>query len=103
MIRSIGLSYKDLEDIIGVGMPVMTMDSRFVRPAFYDDVLTIKTTVKKMPVDFLRFYVEIFNQHGKLVHGAKVKLCFIDMSTKKRVKCPIELIDKMKPHFDQHD
>ena len=99
MIRSIGLSYKDLEDKIGVGMPVMTMETRYVRPAYFDDVLTIKTTVKKMPIDFLRFNVEIFNQHGKLVCGGKLKLCFIEMLTKKRVKCPQELIDKMKPYF----
>lgn len=100
MIRSIGLSYKDLEDKIGVGMPVMIMETRYVRPAFYDDLLTIKTTVKKMPIDFLRFNVEIFNQHGKLVSGGKVKLCFIEMATKKRVKCPQELLDRMKPHFE---
>jgi acyl-CoA thioester hydrolase len=99
MIRSIGLPYKDLEDKIGVGMPVMTMETRYVRPAYFDDVLTVKTTVKKMPVDFLRFNVEIFNQHGKLVCGGKIKLCFMDMKTQKRVKCPQELIDKMKPHF----
>ena len=100
MIRSIGLPYKDLEDKIGVGMPVMTMETRYVRPAYYDDVLTIKTTVKKMPIDFLRFFVEIFNQHGKLVCGAKVKLCFIDMKSKKRVNCPQELLDRMKPYFE---
>ena len=99
MIRSIGLPYKDLEDKIGVGMPVMTMETRYVRPAYFDDILTVKTTVKKMPVDFLRFNVEIFNQHGKLVCGGKIKLCFMEMKTKKRVKCPQELIDKMKPHF----
>ena len=99
MIRSIGLSYKDLEDVVGVGMPVMSMETRYVRPALYDDLLTIKTTVKKMPVDTLRFTVEIFNQHGKLVSGGKVKLCFIDIATKKRVNCPEELLNRMKPHF----
>ena len=38
MIRSIGLSYRDLEEKVGVGMPVMMMDTRFVRPAYYDDL-----------------------------------------------------------------
>lgn len=103
MIRSIGLSYRDLEEKVGVGMPVMMMDTRFVRPAYYDDLLTIKTTVKKMPVDFLRFYVEIFNQDGKLISGGKLKLCFIDMESKKRVKCPKELLDRMKPYFEENE
>lgn len=99
MIRSLGLSYKDLEDKFRVGMPVMTMETRYIRPAFYDDLLTIKTKVKKMPDDFLRFYVEIFNEAGKLISGAKVKLCFIDMDTKKRVLCPPALRDKLSTHF----
>ena len=99
MIRSIGLSYRDLEEVVGVGMPVMTMDTRFVRPAFYDDKLTIKTLVKKMPEDYLRFNVEIFNQDDKLVNSAKVKLCFIDIKTKERVKCPEALLSRMRPHF----
>jgi len=99
MIRSLGLSYRDLEEEIGVGMPVMTMETRYVRPAFYDDLLTIKTTVKKMSYEFLRFYVEIFNQNGKLISGGKIKLCFIDINTKKRVSCPEALSSRLAPHF----
>ncbi len=99
MIRSLGLSYKDLEDVVGVGMPVMYMETRHVRPAFYDDLLTIKTVVKKIPDDFLRFHVEIINEKGKLISGAKVKLCFVDMKTMKRVLCPVELKDRILPYF----
>jgi len=99
MIRSLGLSYKELEDKIGVGMPVMYMETRYVRPAFYDDLLTVKTKVKKMPHDFLRFFVEIFNEKGKLISGAKVKLCFIEMKTMKRVSCPEALSSRLAVHF----
>ncbi len=99
MIRSLGLTYKELEDKIGVGMPVVYMETRYIRPAFYDDLLTIKTKVKKIPDDYLRFHVEIFNEKGKLICGAKVKLCFIDMNTMKRVKCPDALKSKITPHF----
>jgi len=99
MIRSIGLSYRDLEEKIGVGMPVMTMEIRYIRPAFYDDLLTIKTTIKKNSMDFLRFYVDIFNQDGKLISSGKIKLCFIDIKTKKRVPCPEALSSRLSPHF----
>jgi len=99
MIRSLGLSYKELEDEIGVGMPVMYLETRYVRPAFYDDLLTIKTRVKKMPDEFLKFFVEIFNENGKLVSGAKVKLCFVDMKSMKRVSCPKALSSRLAVHF----
>ena len=99
MIRSLGLSYKELEDEIGVGMPVMYIETRHLRPAYYDDLLTIKTKVKKLPDDFLRFFVEIFNEKGKLISGGKVKLCFIDMKTMERVPCPPALKNRLTPHF----
>ena len=99
LIRSLGLTYKELEDDFGVGMPVMYMETRYLRPAYYDDLLTIKTKVKKIPDDFLRFFVEIINEKGKLITGAKVKLCFIDMKTMERVKCPMVLKNKLAPHF----
>ena len=48
-MRSLGMSYKTLETDYGILMPVMSMQVRYVRPAFYDDLLTIKTTIRHFP------------------------------------------------------
>ena len=48
-LRALGWSYREMEDDAGVGMPVMSMQLRYVRPAYYDDLLTIETTLRRQP------------------------------------------------------
>ena len=48
-IRQLGFSYKDMENS-GVIMPVIEWHAKFLRPAHYDDLLTIKTILKELPV-----------------------------------------------------
>ena len=40
-IRTLGLSYKEMEETVGIMMPVMSLQMRYVRPAYYDDLLTV--------------------------------------------------------------
>ena len=47
-IRQIGYTYKDIE-AMGVIMPVIDIHSRFLRPAKYDDLITVKTILKELP------------------------------------------------------
>ena len=44
-IRQLGFTYKELE-AMGVIMPIVELQTKFLRPAHYDDLLTIKTTLK---------------------------------------------------------
>lgn len=99
MIRSLGLTYKDLEEIHGVFMPVMSMSIRYVRPAFYDNHLKISTSVKKIPERHIDFQVEIFNEADQIVNQAKLRLFFIKKETGERVNAPSVLVDKLKPYF----
>jgi acyl-CoA thioester hydrolase len=60
-IRQLGYTYKDMEHS-GVIMPVVEMHVRYLRPATYDDLLTVKTTLREMPVDHsIEFFQEVFN------------------------------------------
>src|SRR5439155_21705889 len=49
-IRNLGLTYKEME-AAGIMMPVVEMQTKFLRPAHYDDLLTIKTMMRQLPVD----------------------------------------------------
>ncbi len=100
MLRSLGLTYKSMEEEHGILMPVMTLEQRFVRPAHYDELLTIKTILKEMPAKTIVFHVEIFNEKNKLVNGGRVKLCFVDTKTNKSIPAPAFLVDKLQPHFE---
>jgi acyl-CoA thioester hydrolase len=99
MIRSLGLSYQEMEKQFGVMMPVMSLQMRFVRPALYDELVTIRTTLRELPSSTITFHHELFNEKKKLLNGGSVKLCFVEMATNKTVGTPQYLVDKLAPFF----
>lgn len=99
-IRSLGISYKELEDKLRIMMPVLYMESRYAMPVKYDEDITIRTILKEMPTKMIEFHHEILNEEGKIAHKGIVKLFFVDMDTNKRVSTPTYLTDKIKEYFD---
>ena len=82
LFRKFGLNYKDMEDN-GIQMPVLTMHVKFLNPAFYDDMLTVKTFIREVPRVKVKFEYETYNQQGLLLNTAEVVLCFMKKETKK--------------------
>ncbi len=98
-IRSLGLSYKELEEVHGIWLPVVSLEMRFVRPANYDDLLTVHSEIRSLPDEHIIFHVEIFNERRKLVNAGRVRLCFFDASTKRVIPAPEMLMTQLRPHF----
>jgi acyl-CoA thioester hydrolase len=99
-IRQLGFTYKDME-AMGVIMPVVELHTKYIRPAHYDDLLTIKTTVKELPADHrIEFYQEVYNEKGKLLTTGKVVLYFLDGKTRQKTVMPEELRKRLQPYFD---
>ena len=99
MLRDLGLSYAEMEREVGVMMPVMSMNQRFVRPARYDEVLTITTQLRHVPERTMTFHFEIHNEEGKLLNGGSVKLCFVNVRTQRTVTVPEYLMQVIRPNF----
>jgi len=99
-IRSLGLTYKELEDKHGIWLPVVSLDMRFVRPAYYDDLLTVHTEIRKMPNEYITFHCEVFNEKNKLINAGTVRLCFFAAASKKVVPAPEHLLEKLRPYFE---
>jgi acyl-CoA thioester hydrolase len=98
-IRQLGFSYKDIE-ALGIIMPVIDMHSRFLRPAKYDDIITVKTTLKELPHHYkIVFHSEIFNEKDELLNVAEVTLYFLEAATMKRCDMPEVLKEKLEPYF----
>ena len=66
MLRDVGLSYRMMEDELFVAMPVMNLHCHYLRPAYYDDLLTVKTRVEKFPERDIVFYSDIYNEKASL-------------------------------------
>ncbi len=101
LLRSLHFSYWSLEEEYGIMMPVMSLQMRFVRPARYDELLTIQTTLRKLPENFITFHMEIYNEREELVNGGSVKLCFVDIKTNESVAAPSVLLEKLEPYFEK--
>lgn len=99
-IRSLGLTYKELEEVHGIWLPVVSLEMRFVRPAYYDDLLTIRTEIRKLPDTYITFHCELFNEKKKLINAGTVRLCFFDAAAKKVVPAPEYLLEKLRPYFE---
>lgn len=100
-IRDLGISYKELEDSYKIMMPVISVESRFLKSIKYDELIIIKTILETMPGKLIHFKHEIYNEELELCHKGEVKLFFIDMKTEKRISAPEYLTSKLRPYFDQ--
>lgn len=93
-MEQFGVSYKGMEEK-GVMLPVYEMSFKFKRPAHFDDILTIETTLKNTPNVKIEFSYKIYNQHQKLLTTASTVLVFADMKTKKPTQCPKYILEAL--------
>ena len=99
-IRQIGYTYKDIEEM-GIIMPVLDIHSRFLRPAKYDDLITVKTMLKELPHHHkIVFHHEIYNEQDELLNTGDITLYFIDAKTMKRCDMPGDLKRKLGGYFN---
>jgi len=94
-LRNLGVSYKDMESK-GIMLPVVYLSLNFKKSAIYDEILNIKTKLVKLPTASISFDYEIYNSSKELLVSGNTVLVFVDMKTKKPIKCPKYLLDKMQ-------
>ncbi len=98
-IRTLGFSYKDME-ADGVIMPVVEWSAKFLRPAHYDDLLTVRTILKELPVDHrIIFHQEVYNEKGKLLTLGKVLLYFMESKSMEKTPMPESLRQALTKYF----
>lgn len=97
-LRSVGLSYKQME-VEGVSLPVLSLQTKFIRPAKYDDLLLIKTQIRELPNTRITFYHEVFNEEGTLLTIGSVELVFVDIKSGRPCRPPQNLIQAIDEFF----
>ena len=97
-LRNLNASYKSMEDS-GVMLPVLNLNVNYLKPAKYDDLLTLKTTLKKIPSARIEFQFEIYNEKMELLTTGFTSLVFIDMKKNRPIRCPEYLLNKITPLF----
>ena len=98
MIRSLGLSYKEIEDQ-GIILPVKSLNVSYKVPALYDEVLTVKSILRILPVVKLDIDYEIYNDKKQLVCTGNTVLAFVDIKTRRPRRAPEYFINAVKKYF----
>jgi len=98
-MRQIDYSYKSIE-AIGVIMPVVDIHSKFLKPAKYEDLITVRTILKELPLHHkIIFHHEIYNEQEQLLNTGDVSLYFMHLKEMKRCEMPLELREKLEKFF----
>ena len=94
-LREYGITYKSMEET-GVMLPVISLEIKYKNSARYNDLLTIKTSIKKLPSARIEFDYELVNESGDLLATGSTDLVFINMKRNRPMRCPDYLLDKLK-------
>lgn len=99
MLRSLGLTYSGME-ASGIMMPVLELKCKYLKPARYDEEITINVIMDKMPGVKIHFRYELFNEKQELIHIGETLLAFINMKSNRPCLPPSDFIEKLKPFFE---
>ncbi|MEY4594479.1 MAG: hypothetical protein RIQ47_889 [Bacteroidota bacterium] len=97
-LRELGFSYRSLEDS-GILLPVLDFTIRYRRPAYYDDELTIRTTIPELPGARIKFDYEVLNPAGEVITVASTTLVFINKETGKPTVIPNNILEAWRKYF----
>lgn len=98
--RSLGINYKEMEKD-GVMMPVLEMRTKYIRPARYDDLLTIKMILRNKPQGArILFEYEVFNEAEELLNIGETTLVFVDMKTNRPIPLPADILQKLDSYYN---
>jgi acyl-CoA thioester hydrolase len=100
-LRSLGISYKSLEEG-GVLMPVKNFEIDYLKPAKYDEMIEIVTTIKETPKSGILFEYESLNEKKEVINRAKTTLVFLDAARMRPIRVPQLIIEALQLQTDKN-
>ncbi|WP_321287159.1 thioesterase family protein [uncultured Sunxiuqinia sp.] len=103
LLRELNIDDKTLEENY-IMLPVISMNLKYHKPAGYDELLTIKTSIPEMPATRFSFHFEIRNEHDELICSADSTTVFVNSTSRKPMKAPPIIIEAIgKQHKTQQN
>jgi acyl-CoA thioester hydrolase len=98
MLRSLGMTYSGME-ASGIMMPVAELHCKYLKPALYDEEISVKVIMDKMPGVKIHFRYELYNHNDELINIGETLLVFVNMKTNRPCLPQQEFLDKLKSFF----
>lgn len=100
-LRELGVRYRDIEND-GTLLVVAEMNAKYLKPAKYDELITIRTLIEQKPkLGFIHFKCELLNESDDIVNIGKVKIICVQEKTRQRTAVPKKIINALSPYFDE--
>ena len=99
MIRDLGFTYKQMEEL-GIMLPARTLNINYIKSAYYDELLTVRTIVDTIPQVKFPIKTEIYNEKGELINSGETVLVFFSSITNKPVAAPKFFTEEMMRMFN---
>ncbi|SMD01145.1 acyl-CoA thioesterase [Pedobacter nyackensis] len=99
MLRSLGMDYASMENN-GVMLPVLELNCKYIKPALYDQEITIITTIQDLPGVRIHFKYELFNDAEELINIGNTTLVFVDMIKNRPCAPPESFLEKLRGYFN---
>ncbi len=98
LMRNLGIHDQALEEN-QIMLPVISINLRYLKAAKYDELLTIKTTLREMPKTRAVFEFEIRNEANEKICTAVSEVVFVDSISRKPMKVPEMIRIKLADFF----
>jgi acyl-CoA thioester hydrolase len=89
LLRQRGFSYRDLEDA-GTLLVIAEIGCKFKKPAYYDDLLILRTTVQRVTYVKIEHRYELFRDGELLAEGHSVLACVDRQGRPQRLPEPLK-------------
>ena len=96
-ISNLGFSYSEMEKS-GIILPVSKLNVSYLKPVYFDDELEVNVELAELPTSRLIFNYIIKNKDEVAVTATTV-LAFLNKETKKPVRCPDYMLEKITSLF----
>ena len=94
-LRAWGMPYDEMEEQ-GIISPILEVGSKYIQPAYFDDVLTVRVIVEELPMVRLKVRYELYNEEGILINTGHTWLGFLNGETRRPCRTPQYVVEKMK-------
>ena len=93
-LRAWGLSYDEMEKR-GIISPILDVSSKYIQPAYFDDILTVRAFIEEMPMVRMKVRYEIYNQAGTLINTGHTTLGFLNAESRRPCRVPQYVAERL--------
>lgn len=94
-LRAWGMPYSEMEKN-GIISPILEIGSKYIFPAYFDEVLTVRVIIEEIPMVRFKVRYELYNEEGRLINTGHTWLGFLDATTRRPCRAPQYFVDRLK-------